>query len=211
VRNHYSVGTIYLLLRATGILWISLFASSASAAPHAQRLTQYGHTAWHVQDGLFGSPNTIAQTKDGYLWLGTDAGLVRFDGVRFVPWNNFSDGSIATWAIYKVLAALPPAWLRSRIVTFLGMKIWAGPSVWSRTTAAPFGLLAHVSGMVRDPPVACVMASSLATESPTFHILLLGASAKVREGAFGLAVPTVYATGSLVKLPSVICKTLCGH
>jgi len=29
----------------------------------------------------------IAQTPDGYLWLGTDFGLVRFDGVRFVPWQ----------------------------------------------------------------------------------------------------------------------------
>ena len=99
-------GGLWNLLRsATGILWASLFVSAVSAAPYAQRLTQYGHTAWHVQDGLFNSPNSIAQTKDGYLWLGTDAGLVRFDGVRFVPWNSFSDGSIATWAIYKVLAA----------------------------------------------------------------------------------------------------------
>ncbi|MBB6145288.1 signal transduction histidine kinase/ligand-binding sensor domain-containing protein [Silvibacterium bohemicum] len=33
-----------------------------------------------------GSPNAITQTTDGYLWIGTDAGLMRFDGVRFVPW-----------------------------------------------------------------------------------------------------------------------------
>jgi signal transduction histidine kinase/ligand-binding sensor domain-containing protein len=56
----------------------------AQAPPHVQRLTQYGHTSWQVQDGQFSSPNGIAQTKDGYLWLPTDGGLVRFDGVRFV-------------------------------------------------------------------------------------------------------------------------------
>jgi signal transduction histidine kinase/ligand-binding sensor domain-containing protein len=84
---------------------MSSFSAQVSAAPYVQRLTQYGHSAWHVQDGLFGSPNGITQTKDGYLWIGTDAGLVRFDGVRFVPWNDFPDGSIATWAVDRVLAA----------------------------------------------------------------------------------------------------------
>jgi hypothetical protein len=32
-------------------------------------------------------PWDIAQTRDGYIWLGTDAGLFRFDGMRFVPWR----------------------------------------------------------------------------------------------------------------------------
>jgi hypothetical protein len=42
---------------------------------------------WRIQDGyLPGPPEDIAQTTDGYLWIGTDAGLLRFDGVRFVPW-----------------------------------------------------------------------------------------------------------------------------
>jgi len=49
-------------------------------------LTQLGHSAWRLQDGdLPGTPTAIAQTKDGYLWIGTQAGLVRFDGVNFVP------------------------------------------------------------------------------------------------------------------------------
>jgi signal transduction histidine kinase/ligand-binding sensor domain-containing protein len=41
-----------------------------------------------MQDGFFsGAPVTIAQTKDGYLWVGTESGLFRFDGVRFVPFT----------------------------------------------------------------------------------------------------------------------------
>ena len=51
-----------------------------------RRVSQYGHTAWRMQDGIFNStPNVITQTADGYLWIGTGAGLLRFDGVRFVP------------------------------------------------------------------------------------------------------------------------------
>jgi signal transduction histidine kinase/ligand-binding sensor domain-containing protein len=39
-----------------------------------------------MQDGVFNStPNVITQTSDGYLWIGTQAGLVHFDGARFVP------------------------------------------------------------------------------------------------------------------------------
>ena len=50
-------------------------------------LTQYTHTAWTAPEGLKGSTRSIVQTPDGYLWLGTEFGLVRFDGARFVPWS----------------------------------------------------------------------------------------------------------------------------
>jgi len=51
-------------------------------------ISQYAHTAWTVQDdALKGAIRAIAQTPDGYLWLGTEFGLVRFDGIRFVTWN----------------------------------------------------------------------------------------------------------------------------
>jgi len=54
-------------------------------------ISQYGHRAWRIQDGFFtGAPTAIAQTTDGYLWIGTENGLFRFDGVRFVPWSDFA-------------------------------------------------------------------------------------------------------------------------
>lgn len=47
-------------------------------------ITQYGLDSWGVRDGLPGSPITdIVQTRDGYLWVTTKGGLVRFDGARF--------------------------------------------------------------------------------------------------------------------------------
>jgi signal transduction histidine kinase len=51
-------------------------------------ISQYAHTSWKVRDGFTkGAITSLAQTPDGYLWLGTEFGLVRFDGVRAVPWQ----------------------------------------------------------------------------------------------------------------------------
>lgn len=73
----------FLLLHC---LLLFFTTNSANAVDPNRRISQYGHTAWRMQDGVFNSiPNVIAQTVDGYLWIGTQAGLVRFDGSRFVP------------------------------------------------------------------------------------------------------------------------------
>jgi len=60
----------------------------ASALDHSLDISQYAHTAWRVRDGFAkGLIYAIAQTPDGYLWLGTEFGLLRFDGVRAVAWT----------------------------------------------------------------------------------------------------------------------------
>src|SRR5262245_25599898 len=52
-------------------------------------LTQYGHTVWHDKDGLpQNTVRAITQTRDGYLWIGTEGGLARFDGVRFTVFDR---------------------------------------------------------------------------------------------------------------------------
>src|ERR1041385_2001808 len=72
---------------ARAIILASAFRSALALDP-ALELSQYAHKAWKVRDGFSnGSINAIAQTPDGYLWLGTDFGLSRFDGVRLGPWE----------------------------------------------------------------------------------------------------------------------------
>jgi ligand-binding sensor domain-containing protein len=44
---------------------------------------QFVHTSWLAKDGAPGPIRAIAQTTDGYLWLGTADGLYRFYGIRF--------------------------------------------------------------------------------------------------------------------------------
>lgn len=52
-------------------------------------ITQFVQEIWQAKEGLpQNSVQAIAQTADGYVWLGTQDGLARFDGVRFTVWNK---------------------------------------------------------------------------------------------------------------------------
>jgi PAS domain S-box-containing protein len=60
------------------------FSVSAAALDPTRTVSQYLHDSWGTERGLpGGSITAIAQTSDGYLWIGTDKGLVRFDGFNF--------------------------------------------------------------------------------------------------------------------------------
>ena len=65
-------------------MWLFLNAVIEAIAAPADYLVD----TWDTENGLPGSTVTaIAQTPDGYLWVGTYAGLARFDGVRFVTFD----------------------------------------------------------------------------------------------------------------------------
>ncbi|MBN2382571.1 hypothetical protein JXQ70_06795 [bacterium] len=84
----------------TVFLWIGLVLAFNCTFVCAQvpypELIQYKHRIWRVEDGLpQNSILTILQSRDGYLWLGTQVGLVRFDGVHFhVYTKNDTPGMI---------------------------------------------------------------------------------------------------------------------
>src|SRR6266436_3875874 len=68
-------------------LWFGLFCTSARALDRDRTITQLHHTAWRASDGAPSQISALAQTKDGYLWIGSARGLFRFDGVRFEPYE----------------------------------------------------------------------------------------------------------------------------
>jgi PAS domain S-box-containing protein len=69
-------------------------------------VSQYAHTAWKIRDGFAkGSILSIAQTPDGYLWLGTAFGLYRFDGVRNVLWQPPPDQHLPSSTITSLVAS----------------------------------------------------------------------------------------------------------
>ena len=68
---------------AVWLIGMTLLARTALAA------SGYQVDVWRADDGLpQGTVTSIVQTRDGYLWLGTQYGLVRFDGVNFKIFNE---------------------------------------------------------------------------------------------------------------------------
>ena len=56
-------------------------------------ITQYSHAAWTLQEGkLPGAALALTQTVDGTFWIGTESGLLRFDGVTFSRWSPPAGG-----------------------------------------------------------------------------------------------------------------------
>ena len=82
-------GGLHRVLGARVTCFLLAAVLLGSSASYGQELTQYAHTAWRLQEGVFdASPVSIAQTTDGFLWIGTLNGLIRFDGVHFESWND---------------------------------------------------------------------------------------------------------------------------
>ena len=58
-------------------------ATTTLSLDRSRSITQFHHTAWTARDGAPSQISALAQTADGYLWIGSARGLFRFDGVRF--------------------------------------------------------------------------------------------------------------------------------
>ena len=81
--------SVWASLTVVLLLLVSASNRSVSALDPKKLLTQYSHNVWQIEDGLpQNSVTAIAQTQDGYLWFGTEEGLVRFDGVHFTVFNK---------------------------------------------------------------------------------------------------------------------------
>src|SRR6478672_7194125 len=95
-----------VLLRTTIVLTILIQPPGAYALDPARTLTQYVHRIWQVQQGL---PQawiaSLLQTRDGYLWLGTQTGLVKFDGVRFTTIETIEGLSLKDIRINRLFEA----------------------------------------------------------------------------------------------------------
>src|SRR5688500_444612 len=92
-----------LLRHCATLLAFATVALPAHALDPSLQMTQYVHRSWSSNDGLpQDSINAIAQTRDGYLWMATQEGLARFDGIEFVTFDARNTGGIVGNFMYTV-------------------------------------------------------------------------------------------------------------
>ena len=83
-----ALGRATALRRITAaiLLAVALLSANAQVAPRA-----YRESIWLAEDGLpDDAVTTCLQTRDGYIWIGTEKGLARFDGVTFREFNTWN-------------------------------------------------------------------------------------------------------------------------
>jgi diguanylate cyclase (GGDEF)-like protein len=89
---------------AVSFVWALAFAAPAVALDPDRLLTQYLRTVWQAEQGLpQSSVIALARTPDGYLWLGTQEGLVRFDGVRTVVFDRATAPALPHAMVFSLL------------------------------------------------------------------------------------------------------------
>src|SRR5580692_6563463 len=117
---------------------------SAFALNPALDVSQYAHTAWRNRDGFARSEiDGIAQTADGYLWLATQFGILRFDGVRTAPWQPPPGQRLASDIVRTLLAARDGAlW----IGTANGLASWKNGKLRAYPDLASF----RITSLVED-------------------------------------------------------------
>ncbi len=96
----------------------------------SMEVSQYARTTWRIRNGFsLGNIYAIAQTPDGYLWFGTEFGLVRFDGVRSTPWQPPAGQHLPVQDINALLVTRDGTlW----IGTFAGLATWSGGKLTRR-------------------------------------------------------------------------------
>ncbi len=144
------------------LLWLPVAAlAQVPALPSLDPntpLTQFVLDAWGDENGLpHGNITSITQTPDGYLWLATAGGLVRFDGVRFVVYNFENTPVFQNNVLRALLTAADSSlwiatgqsglvrWKNGQFTALTTAEGLASNSVWSVCAAADGAIWIHAT------------------------------------------------------------------
>ena len=142
-----------------GALLAIVSGGAACSQDHAPTLADYNHAVWTASDGAPVHVERIAQTPDGWLWLGTPNGLYRFDGVRFHPFAATNGARLPSARIWE-LAAQPDGDL------YIGYEapglsvLHADGRLEHLAPATPDGPVNQANDVVRDSDGALWVATS---------------------------------------------------
>jgi signal transduction histidine kinase len=171
------------LIALVATITVVVAAGSAFAEERTSLLSGYTMTSWTLADGApIGPVYAIAQDADGYLWLGTADGAVRFDGARFTPWNTVYPGPFPRGDV-QALTWSPTG------------TLWIGFGSLAGTTtvgALRQGVFTRISaGAAPKAPTTAVLEDRArrvwAVSAATLHCLRDGRWHAVREGGLGHA------------------------
>lgn len=109
-------------LAALVLLLLSSVALQAESPVDLDSLSRYATRNWTREDGLpMYAVGPVAQTKDGYVWAGTEEGLVRFDGSRFTVFDAESSPALRSSAVVSLATGGDGAlWIGTRS----GLSSW---------------------------------------------------------------------------------------
>lgn len=85
-------------------LFSLLVFTSIGALDRNRAINQFYHTAWTAKDGAPSQISSLAQTGDGYLWIGSALGLFRFDGVTFEQYEPPAGIELPSHNTYALMA-----------------------------------------------------------------------------------------------------------
>ena len=86
-------------------LLLLLWCGTALSLDSSRELSQFRHEVWLTENGLpQNTVHSIAQTTDGYIWIGTEEGLARFDGLKFTIFNKQNTQQLKSNYIRTLLA-----------------------------------------------------------------------------------------------------------
>ena len=176
------------ILRRTVVRLASMVVAccvGAFALNPSADISQYAHTAWTVREGfLKGNIYAMTQTPDGYLWLGTEFGLLRFDGVRGIPWEPPAGQHLPDNAITALLVTRDSTlW----IGTAVGLATWSG----GKLTKHPELGQQFVASLFEDRD-GTVWAGTLGNPGRLCALRSGSAHCYGDDGAFGRAVWALY-------------------
>jgi len=165
------------------LAWCSAVPAQDAAPP----LAQYAHKAWRIDEGFSkGYIASMAQTPDGYLWLGTEFGLLRFDGVRAVPWRSPAGAALPGRHIRALFAARDGTlW----IGTLEGLASWRDGTLTLVPQLAGIG----INSMAEDREGTLWVTGYRPPRAPKFcAIRKSGASCETNPDSLGAFLASVY-------------------
>jgi signal transduction histidine kinase/ligand-binding sensor domain-containing protein len=160
----------------------------ALALNPALEINQYAHTAWRVGESFAKADiHTIAQTPDGFLWFGTDVGLIRFDGVSATRWKPPEGSGLPDSRIRVLLSARDGT---------LWIGTWRGLASWSRGQLVTHPEFAeHGVFQIVEDRNGAVWISAGSRKTGTGVLCAIRSAAPEcygRDRSFGKAAPAIY-------------------